>query len=100
MVTTILRQVHLLLFDGAHQTLCEAVLPGGPDLSHTNCDLVNAQQISVRRGSILNALIRVMNLGLTRLQSTVQSGQCQVTIQVAPQMPAADRACEDIHDYS
>ena len=58
----VIRQVHLLFFDGADQPLGISVLGGFADLGHADRHMGGLEQIGVSGRGILDALIRMMDL--------------------------------------
>lgn len=98
-IVLIIRQVHPLLFDGAHQSLCVAVLPRRTHFGLTDLDCVRPQQVHIGRRHVLHTLIRIMNLRLVLLQCPLQNRQCEFLHQCASQMPITNIAGEDIHQH-
>ena len=60
-IILIVRQVHLFFFDGAHQTFRIAILPRGPDICHTDSNVVLLQHCYISWRRVLHSLIGVMN---------------------------------------
>jgi len=94
----ILGQIHLLFFDGPHQSLGKTIFFGFPRGGHADLDVVLFEQIDIFQGGILNALIAVMDFRQTQAERHPQCCQGQAGIQDLFKAPAADRTGEDIHD--
>ena len=97
-IVFVVRQVNFLLFDGSHETLGVAVLPSLTDLGHADLRIDSLEHLGVRRGRILDALVRMVDFRSVLSQRPVQGHQRQRLVQAASQMPASDTAGEDIHD--
>jgi hypothetical protein len=69
----VFRLYHLLFFDRAHQALGTAILFGFSNSCHADLDAMHLQQIDIIIGSLLHALIAVMDVRLTGLQFFSQS---------------------------
>ena len=94
----ILEQIHLLFFDSADQTLGVSVLFGLAHSCIADLHTVLGKQISVSRGGILHTLVAVMDERHIVSQCASQRVQRQVLVQRTAQFPAADAACEYVHD--
>jgi tetratricopeptide (TPR) repeat protein len=100
MIVQVLGQVNLLFLDRPDETLGVAVLPGFALVSHADLDLGVLKDLSVGRGRVLDALVRMVNLWSRILdEPALQSDQSQGVVQVAPQMPPPDTSGEDVHDH-
>ena len=83
-IVHIFRQLYLFLLNRAHKPLRIAILPGFAHLGHTDLDASVLEPLSVGGGSVLHALVRVMDLRGILGQRPLQGEQCQGLIQRLP----------------
>ena len=83
----ILVQVYLFFLDGANDALGIGVLCGLPLGRHARLGLHRTQAVYVPSSSILDTLVRVVNLRASLTQRLLQCRQGQGGAEGAPQMP-------------
>ena len=94
----IVGQIDFFFLDRPYHTFGIAVLAWLAYCGHTNLDSRFSQHLDILRCGVLDALVAVMNDGRMRGQGTLQGYQRQFLTERASQMPATNRACEDVHD--
>lgn len=88
-------EIDLLFFDGAHEAFGVTVLAWLADRGHAESDAEFLQALDIHGGGILHALIGVMDLRCSADQGPLQGGEREPLIEVAAQVPAADRTREE-----
>src|SRR4029077_2118774 len=91
-------QVHLLFFDGANQAFGVAIFAWFADRCHAEGDAESLQALDVVGGGILDALIGMVQLRHGHDQGTFEGCQREPLVEIASQVPTAQRAGEDVHE--
>ena len=88
----VVKEINMLIFDGAPQAFDENVIQGAAATVHANLNASLFQDRSERQGRKLDALIGVENLGLVSGKGVLQSRPAKMTIKRVGQLPGDDIA--------
>ena len=91
---------NFFFFDGTHEALSRAMLRGVADGGHTDLDTEGPQRLDIGRSRILDALVRVMNVGSLLDQRASQGRHRERLVEMTAQMPAPNGPGIDIHQHS
>src|SRR3954454_9852673 len=96
----VLGKSDFLFFDGAHQPFDVPVLLRTADLGHAEDHPSFAQALDVGGGSVLDALIGVMDFRRAAAQRALERSQGEALIERTSKLPAANLAREDVQEHS